>query len=200
MNKDAFSALGSPVSVCVTGVGSYLPEQRVSNRQMLERVDPRHPDGTPFGSDWIERHVGINERRLDFDFAAGRKRERSEGGLFDGDLALRAARAALADAHVDASEVDVLVHVTTTPDTIACSDHLRFLTTELGLRRGADLVHHNLGCAGLAAGLRTAGAFLRAWPPATALVVASNCPSGYFAKEAGGYYRSHPSGFAGCPR
>ena len=196
MSNTAFSTLGSRVSVCVTGVGSYLPEQRVSNRQMLERLDPRHPDGTPFGLDWIERHVGINERRLDFDFAAGRKRERSEGGLFDGDLALRAARAALADAHADASEVDVLVHVTTTPDTIACSDHLRFLTTELGLQRGTDLVHHNLGCAGLAAGLRTAAAFLRAWPPATALVVASNCPSGYFAKEAGGYYRSHPSGFA----
>ena len=195
MGATAF-ALGSQVSVTVAGVGSYLPEQRVSNRQMLERVDPRHPDGTPFAPDWIERHVGINERRLDFDFVAGRKRERSEGGLFDGDLALRAARAALADAHVDASTVDVLVHVTTTPDTIACADHLRFLTLELGLRRGADLVHHNLGCAGLSAGLRTATAFLRAWPPATALVVASNCPSGYFAKEAGGYYRLHPSGFA----
>ena len=196
MSNAAFSTLGSPVSVCVAGVGSYLPEQRVSNRQMLERVDPRHPDGTPFAPDWIERHVGINERRLDFDFAAGRKRERSEGGLFDGDLALRAARAALADAHVDAGEVDVLVHVSTTPDTIACADHLRFLTTELGLRRGADLVHHNLGCAGLSAGLRTAAAFLTAWPPATALVVASNCPSGYFAKEVGSSYRSHPSGFA----
>ena len=94
MSSAAFSTLGSPVSVCVAGVGSYLPEQRVSNRQMLERVDPRHPDGTPFGADWIERHVGINERRLDFDFEAGRKRERSEGGLFDGDLALRAARTA----------------------------------------------------------------------------------------------------------
>ena len=165
MSNAAYSTLGSQVSVTVAGVGSYLPEQRVSNRQMLERVDPRHPDGTPFGPDWIERHVGINERRLDFDFAAGRKRERSEGGLFDGDLALRAARAALADAHVDASTVDILVHVTTTPDTIACADHLRFLTTELGLRRGIDLVHHNLGCAGLAAGLRTAAAYLRCVAP-----------------------------------
>ena len=76
------SASGSQVSVTVAGVGSYLPDQRVSNQQMLERVDPRHPDGTPFAPDWIERHIGINERRLDFDFAAGRKRERSKGGLF----------------------------------------------------------------------------------------------------------------------
>jgi 3-oxoacyl-[acyl-carrier-protein] synthase-3 len=163
---------------------------------MLERIDPRHPDGTPLAPDWIERHVGIFERRLDFDFAAGRKAERSEGGLFDGDLALRAARAALADARMDAGALDLLVHVSTTPDTIACTDHLRFLTTELGLRRGADLVHHNLGCAGLAAGLRTAAAFLRSWAAATALVVASNCPSGYFAKKPGGSYRLHQSGFA----
>jgi 3-oxoacyl-[acyl-carrier-protein] synthase-3 len=163
---------------------------------MLERIDPRHPDGTPLAPDWIERHVGIFERRLDFDFAAGKKRERSEGGLFDGDLALRAARAALADARMEAGAVDILVHVSTTPDTIACVDHLRFLTTGLGLRRGADLVHHNLGCAGLAAGLRTAAASLRSWAPATALVVASNCPSGYFAKKPGGSYRLHASGFA----
>ncbi len=196
MSTTMSSGWASQVSVSVAGVGSYLPEQRVSNRQMLERVDPRHPDGTPLAPDWIERHVGIHERRLDFDFAAGRKRARSDGGLYDGDLALRAARAALADARVDAADVDVLVHVSTTPDTIACSDHLRFLTTELGLRQGADLVHHNLGCAGLSAGFRTAGAFLRAGTSATALVVASNCPSGYFARDAGGAYRSHASGFA----
>jgi 3-oxoacyl-[acyl-carrier-protein] synthase-3 len=196
MNRTAISGPPSQVCISVAGVGSYLPDQRVPNGTMLQRVDPRHPDGTPFAPDWIERHVGIHERRLDFDFAAGRKRTRSEGGLFDGDLALRAARTALDDAQVEPGAVDVLVHVTTTPDTIACSDHLRFLTTELGLRRGTDLVHHNLGCAGLAAAFRTAAAFLRAWVPATALVVASNCPSGYFAKEAGGSYRLHPSGFA----
>jgi len=196
MSSAPFSGPRSQVSVTVAGVGSYLPEQRVSNRTMLERIDPRRPDGTPLAPDWIERHVGIFERRLDFDFVAGKKRERSEGGLFDGDLALRAARAALADARMDGGALDLLVHVSTTPDTIACADHLRFLTTELGLRRGADLVHHNLGCAGLAAGLRTAAAFLRSWAPATALVVASNCPSGYFAKKPGGAYRLHQSGFA----
>ena len=191
-----FSTRASRVSVSLAGVGSYLPEQRVSNREVLEFVHPCHPDGTPFGRDWIERHVGISERRMDFDFVAHRKRERSEGGLFDGDLAVRAARAALADARTEARDVDVLVHVTTTPDTVACGDHLRFLTSELGLRHGADLVHHNLGCAGLAAGLRTAAAYLHAWSPATALVVASNCPSGYFSDESTGYYDSHPSGFA----
>jgi 3-oxoacyl-[acyl-carrier-protein] synthase III len=194
MNAPMISALGTDIAVSLAGTGSFVPEQRVSNRQILDRVRPARPDGRLLEPEWIERHVGIVERRLDFDFAASRKRSRADGGLYDGDLALRAARAALDDAHIEAEDVDVLVHVTTTPDTIACQDHLRFLTTELGLRRDADLVHHNLGCAGLSAAWRTAASYLVAESPATALVVASNCPSGYFAAEANPYYREHPSG------
>jgi hypothetical protein len=78
--------------------------------------------------------------------------------------------------------------------TASCQDHFRFLTTGLGLRRDADLIHHNLGCAGLASGFRTAAAALVSMVPATALVVASNCPSGYFAPEVHDHYYKHPSG------
>ncbi len=87
-----------------------------------------------------------------------------------------------------------MVHVTTTPDLIACQDHFRYLMTELGLRRDTDLVHHNLGCAGLSAGFRTAACYLVSMAPATALVVASNCPSGYFGPEVHDYYYKHQSG------
>ena len=66
--------------------------------------------------------------------------------------------------------------------------------TELGLRRDVDLVHHNLGCAGLASGFRTAACSLVSMAPATALVVASNCPSGYFGPEVHDYYYEHQSG------
>jgi hypothetical protein len=124
MHTADVAAAESYRSVSVAGVGACLPDQRVSNRDVLEWVHPCHPDGTPFASDWIERHVGIHERRMDFDFAHRRKPSRSEGGLFDGDLAVRAARAALKDARMDAADVDVLVHVSTTPDTPACGDHL----------------------------------------------------------------------------
>jgi len=194
MSGSIIPAAGSPFAVTVAGVGSFVPGQRVTNRQILDRVRPARPDGRLLEPEWIERHVGITERRLDFDFTNHHKRARSDGGLYDGDLALRAARKALDDARVDAAEVDLLVHVTTTPDTIACQDHFRFLTTKLGLARETALVHHNLGCAGLAAGFRTAATYLVALAPATALVVASNCPSGYFAPEANPHYSSHPSG------
>ena len=194
MPSSMFSALGTDVAVSLLGTGSFVPENRVSNRQILDRVRVARPDGRLLEPEWIERHVGIVERRLDFDFDTHSKRSRAEGGLYDGDLALRAARAALDDAHRDAADVDVFVHVSTTPDTIACQDHLRYLSTELGLRRDTDLVHHNLGCAGLSAAWRTAASYLVAESPATALVVASNCPSGYFAAEMNPHYREHPSG------
>jgi 3-oxoacyl-[acyl-carrier-protein] synthase-3 len=100
----------------------------------------------------------------------------------------------LDDAKVEAEEIDLFVHVTSTPDTVSCQDHFRYLMSELGLRRDVDLVHHNLGCAGLAPGFRTAAASLVCTMPSTALVVASNCPSGYFGPEVHDYYYNHPSG------
>jgi len=189
-----FPALASEVSVWVAGTGSYLPDHRVSNEEILQYLRPARPDGRLLEPDWVVRHLGINERRLDYEFGGRRKRSRLDGGLYDGDLALGAARSALRNAGLTAADVDMLIHVTSTPDLVTCQDHFRFLTTGLGLRRDADLVHHNLGCAGLAPGFRTAAASLLSMVPATALVVASNCPSGYFAPEAHDYYYKHPSG------
>lgn len=194
MTSPAIPRLASEVSVSLMGVGSYLPDRPVSNEKILEYLHPVRPDGRPLEPDWVVKHLGIHERRLDYDFGGRRKRSRADGGIYDGDLALRAGRAALTDAGLDPADVDVMVHVTTTPDLIACQDHFRFLATELGLRRDVDLVHHNLGCAGLSAGFRTATSSLIATVPSTALVVASNCPSGYFGPEVHDYYFEHQSG------
>ena len=186
----AISALGTSVTVSLEGTGSLLPEPRVGNASILERIRPVRPDGRPIEPEWVDRHLGIHERRLDLDLATMHKRSRAEGGLYDGEMAVRAARSALDDAGVEASEVDILVHVSTTPDTIACSDHLRYITGELALRAGTDLIHHNLGCAGLAAGFRTAASYLVSTAPATALVVASNCVSAYYGEEANDAYQA----------
>jgi 3-oxoacyl-[acyl-carrier-protein] synthase-3 len=194
MNASVTSGLASEVSVSVAGVGSYLPEHRVSNEEILEYLRPARPDGRLLEPEWVVKHLAIRERRLDYEFGGRRKRSRADGGIYDGDLTLRAARCALDDAGLDASDIDLFVHVTSTPDTIACQDHFRYLTSELGLRRDVELVHHNLGCAGLASGFRTAAASLVSEVPATALVVASNCPSGYFGPDVHDSYYNHPSG------
>lgn len=194
MNASVIPALASEVSVSVVGVGSYLPEHRVSNEEILKYLRPARPDGRLLEPEWVVKHLAIRERRLDYEFGGRRKRSRSDGGIYDGDLTLRAARSALDDAGIDATDIDLFVHVTSTPDTICCQDHFRYLMSELGLRRDVDLVHHNLGCAGLASGFRTAAASLVCGVPATALVVASNCPSGYFGPDVHDYYYNHPSG------
>jgi len=187
-------ALASEVTVSVLGAGSFLPEHRVSNEEILRYLRPARPDGRLLEPEWVVRHLSIYERRLDYEFGGRRKRSRADGGLYDGDLALRAAGAALADAALDGSEIDLFVHVTSTPDLLTCHEHFRYLMGELGLRRDTELVHHNLGCAGLAPAFRTAATTLVATAPATALVVASNCPSGYFGPEVHDFYYNHPSG------
>jgi hypothetical protein len=160
VNGCLFPALASQVSVSVIGVGSYLPDHRVSNQEILKYLRPARPDGRLLEPEWVVKHLGIHERRLDYEFGGRRKRSRPDGGIYDGDLAMAAARSALSDAGIDAADVDVFVHVTSTPDTISCQDHFRFLAAGLGLRRDAGLVHHNLGCAGLASGFGTVAAAL----------------------------------------
>jgi 3-oxoacyl-[acyl-carrier-protein] synthase III len=194
MNAPVMHALGSEVSLSVAGVGSYLPEHRVSNEEILEYLRPARPDGSLLEPEWVVKHLAIRERRLDYEFGGRRKRSRADGGIYDGDLTMRAARSALDDAGIDAADIDLFVHVTSTPDMVACQDHFRYLVGGLGLRRDVDLVHHNLGCAGLASGFRTAAASLISSVPSTALVVASNCPSGYFGPDVHDYYYNHPSG------
>lgn len=80
----------------VTGVGSYLPARVVPNEEFTSWLDT--------SSDWIVSRSGIERRH----FAA-------EGELTS-DLAIEAAKAALADAGCQATDVDAIVLATSTPD------------------------------------------------------------------------------------
>src|ERR1035438_1830868 len=114
MTSSAIPRMASEVSVSLEGVGSFLPDRQVPNEEILEYLHPVRPDGRLLEPEWVVKHLGINERRLDYEFGGRRKRSRADGGLFDGDLALRAGRAALDDAGLDAADIDVVVHVMTT--------------------------------------------------------------------------------------
>lgn len=83
-------------SVGLVGFGSYSPERVVSNDEV----------GTPAGVDdaWIQRKTGILQRRWVSDHEA------------TSDLAIAAARSALADAGVTAADLDLIVVATSTPD------------------------------------------------------------------------------------
>ncbi len=85
---------GAPISI--TGLGAYVPERVVTNSELADLVDT--------SDEWIRERTGIRERRI----AAPQE------ALTD--LALPAARAALAQAGVDAREIDLLLCATVTPD------------------------------------------------------------------------------------
>jgi 3-oxoacyl-[acyl-carrier-protein] synthase-3 len=89
-------ANGSPVSI--TGLGWHVPERVMTNDELAAMVDT--------SDEWIRERTGIRERRI----AA------PEEAMTD--LALPAARNALAHAGVDASDLDLVVVATVTPDTM----------------------------------------------------------------------------------
>ncbi|GMG81682.1 ketoacyl-ACP synthase III [Paralimibaculum aggregatum] len=78
------------------GCGHYLPERVVTNEELARRIDT--------SDEWIRTRTGIRRRHI---AAEGEKTS---------DLAIAAARAALANAGLTASSLDALVVATATPD------------------------------------------------------------------------------------
>ncbi len=86
----------SVIRSAVTGVGSFLPEQVMTNDDLSKFVDTT--------DEWIVERTGI------------RKRHRARDDEPTSDLATEAARRALADAGRTAADVDMIIVATTTPD------------------------------------------------------------------------------------
>ncbi|MFL5917391.1 MAG: beta-ketoacyl-ACP synthase III [Gaiellaceae bacterium] len=140
-------AQGDPVSI--TGLGSYVPERVLTNDELSTLVDTSH--------EWIMERTGIRERRI----AA------PEEALTD--LALPAARAALAQAGVEAKDVDLLVCATVTPDMMFPTSSA-LLADELGMPQAAayDLL---AGCTGFMYAVAQAYGMMAAGLSQRALVV-----------------------------
>lgn len=86
----------SVVRSAITGVGSYLPEKIVTNEDLAKFVDT--------SDEWIVERTGI------------RQRHQAADDQPTSDLAVEAALKALADAGRSASDVDMIIVATTTPD------------------------------------------------------------------------------------
>ncbi len=80
----------------IRGTGHYLPQRVVPNAEFASTLDT--------SDDWIVSRSGIERRH----FAAE--------GEYTSDLATHAARAALDNAGMDASEIDAVIVATSTPD------------------------------------------------------------------------------------
>ena len=82
--------------ILMTGVGAYLPEKIITNYDLAQWVDT--------SDEWIKQRTGIAQRHMVAD------------GELTSDLAINAANEALNHAGVAASDIDLIVVATTTPD------------------------------------------------------------------------------------
>ena len=87
----------------ITGTGSYLPPRRLSNADLVQELAAK---GIETSDDWIVERTGIRARH----FAAP--------DVCSSDLALPACHSALEAAGVAASEIDLIIVATSTPDMV----------------------------------------------------------------------------------
>jgi 3-oxoacyl-[acyl-carrier-protein] synthase-3 len=101
-------------SVSITGTGSYVPEKILSNADLERMVET--------SDEWILTRTGIRERRI------------AEPAQTTSDMAAEAAKSALANAGVEAADVDLIIVATVTPDMFFPSTAC-FVQTKIGARR-----------------------------------------------------------------
>ena len=140
----------------ITGTGSYLPPRRVTNADLVAQLAA----GAVETSDqWIMERTGIQARH----FAAE--------DVHCSDMALEAARHALKAAGRDASEIDLIIVATSTPDMVFPSTAC-ILQNKLGAN-GCPAFDVQAVCTGFVYGVSVADAMIRAGNARCALVVGS---------------------------
>ncbi|MEE8334531.1 MAG: beta-ketoacyl-ACP synthase III [Alphaproteobacteria bacterium] len=133
----------------VAGCGAYLPERIVTNDELAKRVDT--------SDEWIQKRTGIRQRHVAAD------------GQFTSHLALAAARRAIAAAGMDASDIDVIVLATATPDETFPATATR-VQASLGMTRGAAFDIQAV-CSGFIYAINVADNFIRLGQAETVLVI-----------------------------
>jgi 3-oxoacyl-[acyl-carrier-protein] synthase III len=133
----------------VIGCGSYLPARVVTNDDLARMVDT--------SDDWITQRTGIRERHV------------AAEGEVTSDLALGAARAAMANAGVDAQSIDLVVLATSTPDNTFPATATT-VQAKLGMTHGAAFDLQAV-CSGFVYALATVDGLLRTGAFRRALVI-----------------------------
>jgi 3-oxoacyl-[acyl-carrier-protein] synthase-3 len=133
----------------VLGCGSYLPQRVLTNAELAARIDT--------SDEWIVQRTGIRQRHI------------AAEGEFTSHLAIRAAKAALENAGIEAQSIDLIVLATSTPDNT-------FPATAVGVQNALG-IHHGAAfdlqavCSGFVFALATADNYLRAGAFKRALVI-----------------------------
>jgi 3-oxoacyl-[acyl-carrier-protein] synthase III len=133
----------------VRGVGSYLPERRVSNHDLASRIETSHG--------WIVQRTGIEARHIAADHETTSL------------LAIRAAERALEAAGLRPADIDLIIVATSTPDYTFPST-ATIVQEGLGIHHGAAFDLQAV-CTGFVYAVATADNFIKAGAYRRALVI-----------------------------
>ncbi|MDA0339065.1 MAG: ketoacyl-ACP synthase III, partial [Proteobacteria bacterium] len=124
----------------VRGVGAYLPDRVMTNADLAKIVDT--------SDEWIVDRSGIRQRHIAAD------------GEFTSDLAIAAGRQAIAAAGFDASDIDMVIVATATPDETFPATAVK-VQASLGINQGAAFDIQAV-CSGFIYGMSIADSMIRA--------------------------------------
>lgn len=142
----------------IIGMGHYVPENVVTNTDLTKYMDT--------SDEWIVERTGIQERRY------GTKHEESTTSM-----ATAASQKAIADAGIEASDIDFIVFATLSPDYYFPGSGV-LLQRELGISDGScGALDVRNQCSGFVYALSVADQFIKTGMYKTILVVGSEMHS-----------------------
>jgi 3-oxoacyl-[acyl-carrier-protein] synthase III len=133
----------------IAGTGSYLPKKILTNADLESMVDTT--------DEWIFSRTGIRERHIVAD------------DEYTSDLALHASLNAIEAAGIQASDIDLIIVATTTPDKIFPSTAV-ILQKKLGIA-GCPAFDIQAVCSGFVYAIATADSFIKSGAAKCALVI-----------------------------
>jgi len=139
------------IKVGILGLGSYLPERILTNKELEKMVDTT--------DDWIMERTGIKERRI------------ARADEATSDMATEAAKRALENAKLKPEDLDLIIVATITPDMFfpatAC-----LVQQKIGARQ-VPAFDISVACSGFIYGIAIANQFIKSGTYKHALVVAA---------------------------
>ncbi len=138
----------------ISGTGSYLPPNRLSNQALAEQLAAQ---GVETSDEWIIERTGIRARHFVAD------------GVVVSDLAVEAAKRAIEAAGCTASDIDLIIVATSTPDMIFPSSAC-IVQQKLGVQ-GCPAFDVQAVCSGFVYALTVADAMIKTGAANKALVI-----------------------------
>lgn len=131
------------------GVGSYLPEKILTNKDLEETIDTT--------DEWIKERTGISQRHV------------AAQNEYTSDLAVIAAKNALSNAEMSTKDIDLIIVATTTPDYTFPST-ATIVQKKLGIKHGAAFDIQAV-CSGFIYGMSIADSMLKSGSAKNVLLI-----------------------------